>query len=314
MLSQANQVTYCFSKGIIVKVFSKIFSAISVFGMALFLAGCKSGVLSPVGKVAASEKEILIDAVLLMLLVVVPVILINFWFAWRYRSSNKKATYCPDDHNSTTIEVICWTIPIIIIVVLGIMTWISTHKLDPYRPLNIKGKPLTIQAVALNWKWLFIYPKQNIATVNYVRIPKGRQVRFLVTSDAPMNSLAMPRLSGQIYAMGGMQTKLHIVGDKIGRFRGLSTNYSGAGFSGMHFNIDVTTEKAFKSWVKTVKSVNDKLSLARYTQLTKDSENNPVQYFSSVHPNLYHNIIMQFNAPSVAKNMTKHGAQGLDAR
>ena len=167
-------------------------------GLTLLLTGCKLALLDPKGVIAASEKQLLIDATLLMLIIVIPVILISWCFAWRYRASNKKATYRPDEAHNNIIEFFCWLVPCIIIIVLGIMTWRSTHELDPYRPLQSTQKTLTIQVISLDWKWLFIYPEQNIATVNFVQIPVNTPVQFLLTSDAPMNSFELPQLAGQI--------------------------------------------------------------------------------------------------------------------
>lgn len=273
-------------------------SILAIATTTLLLASCSHAVLlDPKGMIAASEKKLLIDATLLMLLVVIPVILITFYFAWRYRASNKKATYRPNDAHNNTIEIVCWTIPIIIVAILGVMTWVSSHKLDPYRPIPNVGKPITIQAISLNWKWLFIYPKQHIATVNYLQIPVDRQIRFLITSDAPMNSLEIPRLAGQIYAMGGMRTQLHMVANEKGVYRGFSSNYSGAGFAGMHFKVHVTSAKDYNRWVRKTKRSPKKLTLATYNQLMKDSENNLVVYYSHVVPKLFENVIMKFMKP-----------------
>ena len=191
------------------------------FCFVLALSGCKLVILDPKGAIAAAEKSILLDAVALMLLVVVPVIVMSALFAWRYRAKNQRATYTPSWAQSHLLEAICWGIPCVIIIILAILTWISTHKLDPYRPLQHAKKPLVIQAVALNWKWLFIYPEQHIATVNLVQFPVDRPVEFLVTADAPMNSFAIPQLAGQIYAMSGMRTRLHLIANAVGDYRGL---------------------------------------------------------------------------------------------
>lgn len=282
-----------------VKKLKPILYILVTLGFTIFLSSCKLALLDPKGMIAASEKELMIDATVLMLIVVIPVILITFWFSWRYRASNKKATYRPNDHHSTAIEVVCWTIPIIIIAILGTMTWISSHKLDPYKKLNIPGKPLIVQAVALNWKWLFIYPNKKIATINYVQIPVDRQVQFQITSDAPMNSFAIPRLAGQIYAMGGMRTRLHLVGNEIGVYRGLSTNFSGGGFADMHFKVHVTSEKDFDAWVHKTQRAPKKLTIAEYSKLMHNSTNNPVQFFSHVTDGLFNKVIGKYLKPNV---------------
>lgn len=281
------------------KKFKTYLLAFVTIGFTALLSGCKFAILDPKGIIAASEKEFMVDATLLMLIVVIPVILLTFFFAWRYRASKKNGKYRPNEHHSTAIEIVCWTIPIIIITILAIMTWIGSHRLDPYRPLKMKGQPVVIQAVSLNWKWLFIYPKQRIATVNYLNIPVNRQVKIYITSDAPMNSLEIPQLAGQIYAMGGMRTQLHLAANTIGVYSGLSTNFSGAGFSGMHFKVHVTSEKAYQAWVHKSQRSPKQLTIAQYNKLMQDSENNPPETFSRVANDLFNKIIMKYNKPDV---------------
>ena len=194
-------------------------------------------VLNPVGEIAAQEKSLISTAVLLMLIVVVPVIIMVFLFAWKYRASSTKAKYTPNWAHNTWLEIVWWGIPSSIIIALATITWITTHKLDPYRPLDSKEKPVEIQVVALDWKWLFFYPEYNIATVNHIQIPVGRPINFRITADAPMNSFMIPQLGGQIYAMQGMETKIHLIAEKPGEFDGYSSNYSGHGLSGMNFKV-----------------------------------------------------------------------------
>ena len=267
----------------------------------LSLAGCKEGVLNPKGLIAIQEERLLIDAVLLMLIVVVPVILLTWLFAWKFRASNAKAKYIPDWSHNNWLEAVVWTIPIIIIVVLAVMTWISSHKLDPYKPLDVEGKPLTIQVVALEWKWLFIYPDQKIATVNYVQLPAHTPVTFLITSDAPMNSFAIPQLGSQIYAMAGMQTKLHLLANKVGDYRGLSTNFSGEWFSNMFFTARVSTQAEFDQWVRDVKKNPNKLTMDAYNKLAQPTENTPVAYYTEPAKDLFNDVIMKYMMPM--KNM-----------
>lgn len=265
----------------------------------VFLGGCKLAILDPKGIIAASEKHLLVDATLLMLIVVIPVIIINLVFAWKYRASNNNAKYTPNWGHSNIIEVICWTIPCIIIGILAVMTWTSTHKLDPYRPLDMKAKVLTIEAIALDWKWLFIYPKQRIATVNYVQIPVDVPIRFLVTSDAPMNSLEIPQLAGQIYAMTGMRTKLNLVANHPGSYVGLSTNFSGDGFSSMRFIVKATSKEKFDQWVAFAQHSPNKLTQFTYHHLELPSENNRIEYFSKTVPHLFNKVIMKYMDPSI---------------
>lgn len=254
-------------------------------------------ILDPKGLIAADEKQLLITGVLLMLIIVVPVILLTFIFAWKYRASNAAAKYEPEWGHNTALEVIWWTIPCIIIGILATITWISSHKLDPYRPLAMEEKPITIQAIALEWKWLFIYPDQHIATVNFVELPAHVPVRFLITSDAPMNSFQIPQLAGQIYAMAGMQTKLNLIANETGDFTGLSTNFSGEGFSNMNFAVKAVPTREFDQWVKGVRKSSDKLTMTMYNQIAQPSENAPVQYFSYATKNLFNNVIMKFMMP-----------------
>jgi cytochrome o ubiquinol oxidase subunit 2 len=232
-----------------------------------------------------------------MCIVVIPVIILNFIFAFKYRASNTKAKYNPTWAHSTILEAGWWGIPIAIIIVLATMAWRTSHSLDPYRPLDVKGTPVVIQAVALNWKWLFIYPDQHIATVNYVQIPVNVPIRFLITSDGPMNAFQIPQLGTQIYAMAGMQTKLNVIADTEGVYRGFSANISGVGFSGMHFDVRAGSQQEFDQWVKMVRRSPDKMTLADYDLLAKPSENNPVHYYSHVEDKLFNTVIMRFMMP-----------------
>lgn len=284
---------------------SRLICFISLILSFICISGCKfanlsSGVINPKGVIAYQEQKLMIDSVLFMLIVVVPVIILSFAFAWKYRASNKKATYAPNWSHSSLLEWIWWGVPCVIILILAIMAWNTSHKLDPYRPIDgVKGKPITIQAVSLRWKWLFIYPDQNIATVNYIEIPKDRQIKFLITSDAPMNAFFIPQLASQIYSMAGMQTKLHLVANHNGVYKGFSANYSGDGFSDMKFNVKVESDKDFNTWVQKVKQVKHKLFIPEYKQLVKPSESNPVAYYSDVRPKLFKRIMMQYMMPNM---------------
>jgi len=266
-------------------------------GSMLLISGCKMVVLDPKGIIAADEKHLLITAVLLMLIIVVPVIIVTFVIAYRYRASNKNAKYTPDWSHSNLLEAIWWSVPIVIIAILATITWISAHQLDPYRPLNSKVKPVTIEVIALDWKWLFIYPEQHIATINYVEFPVNTPVTFLITADAPMNSFQIPALGGQIYAMAGMQTKMHYLATEMGVYDGRSVSFSGDGFSGMAFKAHVTSDAEFKAWVKSVQASPNKLTMDVYNQLVQPSENNPVVYYSSFVDGLYNTVIMKFMMP-----------------
>ena len=260
----------------------------------LLLGGCNMTLLNPPGQVGQEQRNLIITATLLMLLVVIPVIVMTFLFAWKYRASNTNATYTPKWNHSTKIEIAVWTVPILIIIALGYITYKSTHQLDPYRPLDSDVKPVTIEVVALDWKWLFIYPEQGIATVNKIVFPAHTPITFKVTSDAVMNSFFIPGLGGQIYAMAGMQTKLHLIADRNAEMEGISANYSGAGFTGMKFKATATTQEEFDAWVSEVKKAPKQLEQAEYAALSKPSQNNPVELYSSVTPNLFQIIVDKY--------------------
>jgi len=298
------------------KRYPSLLGLLPLFGT-LLLGGCNWTLLDPVGQVGIEERNLIITATLLMLLVVVPVILMTLIFAWKYRASNKNATYAPKWSHSTKIEVVIWTVPILIIIALGVITYKSTHALDPYRPLESDVKPVTIEVVALDWKWVFIYPEQGIATVNKIVFPANTPVNFRITSDSVMNSFFIPGLGGQIYAMAGMTTKLHLIANKNAEMDGISANYSGAGFTGMKFKAIATSEEDFNAWVAEVKASPKQLDNAEYAALEKPSENNPVELYSTVTPNLFQLIIDKYEGMNPGK-FVKHekkeesGTQGLD--
>lgn len=266
-----------------------------VAGAGLALAGCSGGVLDPKGQVGMDEKNLIILCTILMLIVVVPVIFLTLYFAWKYRASRDFEIYTPKWAHSTKIEAVVWSIPILIVVSLSVITWRSTHALDPYAPLEGQGEHLTVEVVSLNWKWLFIYPEQGIATVNELVFPANKPVAFKITSESTMNSFFIPQLGSQIYSMAGMETKLHLIADEPGTYKGISSNYSGAGFTGMKFNAIATpTEDDFEAWVASVKQSQTSLTSGAYKQLAEPSENNPVTYFSKVDDGLFHNIVMKY--------------------
>ena len=280
----------------------------------LLLSGCEGGVLDPKGQVGIDEKYLIVVATVLMLLVVIPVIGMTLYFAWRYREGREHEIYDPKWAHSTKIEVVVWLIPIVIIAILGTLTWYSTQELDPYKPLDHEHKPITIQVVSLNWKWLFIYPEQGIATVNEVVFPKDVPVEFKITSDTTMNSFFIPQLGSQIYSMAGMTTRLNLIANEAGEFDGISANYSGAGFTGMKFKaIAKDSEQDFEQWVSAVKHSPATLSDDSYAQLAKHSENNPVSYYGSVDSQMFQHIVMQFMGNMKQQDMhgehQEHSAQ-----
>ncbi|WP_432721815.1 ubiquinol oxidase subunit II [Jeongeupia wiesaeckerbachi] len=266
-------------------------------GLLLLLSGCKGGVFDPKGQVAVDERNLIILATALMLLVVIPVIVLTLVFAWKYRAGNAKATtYLPKWAHSTKIELIVWLVPCAIVAALAYVVWTSTHRLDPYRPLDSKVAPVRIEAVSMDWKWLFIYPDLGIATVNQIAFPVGTPINFSITSDSVLNSLLIPQLGGQIYAMPGMRTKLHLIADHAGEYQGLSAAYSGGGFSNMQFKaLAMATPAEFQQWVAKVRQSKEApLDEARYRALAKPSENSPVTYFPSVPTDVFHYALHQY--------------------
>ncbi|MEX3810888.1 ubiquinol oxidase subunit II [Paraburkholderia sp. BR13439] len=270
----------------------------------LLLSGCSNlDILNPKGSVGLAERDLIATSVWAMLIVVVPVILMTLFFAWRYRASNRNAEYKPGWTHSTAIEVVVWTIPALIILFLAVLTWKSTHELDPYRPLESQVKPINVEVVALDWKWLFIYPDLGIASVNQLAIPVGTPVNFRITSDTVMNSFFIPQLGGQIYAMAGMQTRLHLIADHSGDYAGLAANFSGKGFSDMKFRTLASSPEEFNAWVEKVRASSDRLDMDRYHAVSEPSEKDPVRYFSTVDPKLFNNIIAKYNNGNVIDNM-----------
>jgi cytochrome o ubiquinol oxidase subunit 2 len=254
-------------------------------------------VFNPAGIIASKERRLMTITLLMSLIVIIPVYALMIMVSVKYRAENKKATYSPDWDHNRLIEFIWWAIPCAIILFLGILTWTSTHELDPFRAINSDKKPLTVQVVALQWKWLFIYPEQHIASVNHFEIPEKTPINFEITSDAPMNSFWIPRLGGQVYAMSGMSTQLHLMANDPGVYRGVSANISGKGFAGMDFTAQAVTSDNFKAWVTQAQHAKNTLNLASYTQLANPSENNLTVTYSDSETGLYDTIIMKYMSP-----------------
>jgi cytochrome o ubiquinol oxidase subunit II len=251
-------------------------------------------VLEAAGPIAAGQQQLLIKAFVLMLIIVVPVFVLTFWFAFRYREGNKNATYRPNwDHNPFA-EGVWWTVPSLLIVALSVMTWRGTFELDPYKPLASQDDTLKVQVVALDWRWLFIYPEERVASINELRLPVGKAVQFDITADAPMNSFWIPQLGGQMYAMPGMGTRLHLQADKAGEYYGSSANISGEGFSKMNFMTIASDEQEFDNWVKETGS-NRMLTRDVYEGLAQQSDDDRVQLFGKVQHGLYGDIIGKYH-------------------
>jgi cytochrome o ubiquinol oxidase subunit II len=278
---------------------SRSWPALAVLPLVALLSACDRAVLDPAGDIALQQRDIIYISTALMLLIIVPVMALTVVFAWRYRAKNKDATYDPDFDHSTALELVIWSAPLLIIICLGALTWWSTHLLDPFRPLNRiaaekpvdpRVKPLTVQVVSLDWKWLFIYPEQGIATVNELALPVDRPVRFDLTSTNMMNTFYAPTLAGMIYTMPGMRSTLHAVLNRPGRFEGMSANYSGEGFSYMRFALYGVDQGGFDAWAARVKGSGRALDTNTYLALEKPSEKVPPMYFAAVESDLFNRI------------------------
>lgn len=255
------------------------------------LRGHNFGIMDPKGPIAAQQKNLIIFTIILSLIVVIPVFALTIFIALKYRATNKKATYTPTWDGNRRLELTWWAIPMAIIFVLAVVTWRTSHSLDPYKPIASDVRPVRVQVVALQWKWLFIYPEQRVASLNYLAIPEDTPIEFEITADAPMNSFWIPQLGGQIYAMPGMQTKLHLLANEPGTYRGSSANLSGEGFAGMHFDTVSMTRSGFDQWTHSLKQLPDQLTWDMYTEQAKPSKDAPVHYFSQTDSDLFDRII-----------------------
>jgi cytochrome o ubiquinol oxidase subunit 2 len=273
------------------------------------LAGCNTVVMNPSGDIAQQQAHLITVSVILMLLIIVPVMILIIWFARKYRASNTEAAYEPDWDHSTKLELVIWGAPLLIVIVLGLVTWIYTHKLDPYRPLDrldasrpipASTKPLIVQAVAMDWKWLFIYPEQGIATVNELVVPTDVPLRFKVSATSVMNAFYVPELAGMVYGMPGMEITLNAVQNRPVTSFGISSNYSGAGYSDMKFGYRGVAQGDFDAWVASVKAGNGgKLDKANYLVLEKPSIKDPVRRYAGVDDDLYYRILNRCVADGV---------------
>ncbi|MFT4256260.1 MAG: ubiquinol oxidase subunit II [Pseudoxanthomonas sp.] len=301
----------------------------------LSLTGCNAILLDAPGDVARQQGDLIVISTLLMLLIIVPVIALTLWFAWRYRAGNAKASYKPDWDHSTQLELVIWAAPLVIIIALGAITWITTHTLDPYRPLDRIAKdkplaegtqPLVVGVAALNKQWLFIYPEQGIATVNELALPVDRPVRFELTATTVMHSFYVPALAGMIYAMPGMETKLHAVINQPGEWEGFASNYSGPTFNAMRFRFHGLAQADFDAWVAKARAQGGALDRARFLQLDAPASDpahpyedqivkpEPVQYFASVDDSLFHAIVNRCVAAGTVCMDALHAGHGKGAR
>jgi cytochrome o ubiquinol oxidase subunit II len=276
------------------------FRIIALLPLMAMLSSCNFVVLSPSGDVAAQQRDLVVISTILMLLIIIPVMALTVLFAWRYRQSNKAARYEPDWDHSVQLELVIWAAPLLIIICLGALTWMGTHLLDPYRevsriganqPVPAQTKSLRVDVVALDWKWLFIYPEQGIATVNQLTIPVGTPISFQLTSSNVMNSFFVPQLGGQIYTMAGMVSRLHLQADHLGTYRGLSAQYSGEGFADMRFDVNAVSAERFAQWTDAVRDAGPALDAGTYADLARPSKAVAPSTYRTVAPDLFSEIL-----------------------
>ncbi|MBV9971466.1 MAG: ubiquinol oxidase subunit II [Xanthobacteraceae bacterium] len=267
----------------------------SFFGLTAVtvLSGCSGGVLDPRGPIADANAQILLNALEIMLVIVVPTILAALAFAWWFRASNARARYRPEWVYSGRIELIVWAIPLLVILFLGGEIWIGAHELDPFRPIEPQDKALEVQVVSLDWKWLFIYPEQGVASVNEIVIPVDTPVHFSLTSASVMNMFFVPQLGSMIATMNGMVTQLHLKADHAGSFFGQSAQFSGDGFSGMHFTLHAVEQPEFDQWIAAARQTGPALDLEAYVALAQQSENVPPHTYREVEPMLFRDLVTQ---------------------
>ncbi|MEM9060997.1 MAG: ubiquinol oxidase subunit II [Pseudomonadota bacterium] len=292
---------------------------IGLIAAVALLSGCELIVLDAPGDVAAQQGDLIIYATVLMLIVIIPVMALTVFFAFKYRESNTKSTYEPDWDHSISLEIVVWSVPLAIIICLAGLTWVATHRLEPYddlrrisetQPITEADKPMVVQVVALDWKWLFIYPEYGIATVNEAAAIVDRPIEFHLTSATVMNSFYIPALAGQIYAMAGMQTELNAVMNEPGTYHGLSANYSGAGFSHMHFDFHAFDQAGFDDWVQKVQANAPELDRAAYVALEEPTVDHPVVYFDGIADDMWERIV---NMCAGNDDLCRHDMMMVDA-
>jgi cytochrome o ubiquinol oxidase subunit II len=268
------------------------------------LGGCNEGVLAPKGPIASAERQILFNSLGIMLAIVIPTILATLGVAFWFRSSNERARYLPNFAYSGRLELLVWSIPLMTVLLVGGVAWIGSYDLDPPKPIASNVKPVRIQVVALDWKWLFIYPEEGIASVNQLTIPVSTPVSFELTSSGVMNSFWAPELGGQIYTMAGMVTRLNLQADHLGTYRGRSAQYSGAGFSSMHFTVDAVSAEKFEEWVTATRSTGPVLDAQTYGELVKPSQAVAPFTYRAVAPNLFSGIVSSVSKPGGSSSST----------
>ena len=280
---------------IVIIVCAFLVTAVIVALATWFIGHHNVAVLNPMGAIADQQRQLIITATLLMALVVIPVFVMTFSIAWRYRASNHKARYAPDLAGNKWAEAAWWLIPLAIITVLATIVVVTSHSLDPSRPLASAKEPIRVEVVSLQWKWLFLYPDLHVASVNYLPIPTDTPINFVMTSDAPMNSFWVPQLGGQIYTMSGMSTQLHLIASQPGDYRGSSANISGDGFADMKFVVHATSQTDFNAWINQAAHSPQELTYDAYNQLAKPSTSQQMSYaFPSAYNGLFDTIIMKY--------------------
>jgi cytochrome o ubiquinol oxidase subunit II len=286
------------------------FGVLSAFAACAVLTGCSYGVLNPQGPVGADEKVILFDATAIMLAVVVPVIVCTLAFAWWFRARNKRAQRRPDWEYSGRIEFVTWSIPAMIVIFLGGIAWIGSHDLDPPKALKSSIKPVEIEVISLDWKWLFIYPQEQVAVVNELVIPVNTPVHFKLTSGSVMNSFFVPQLGSQIYTMAGMTTQLNLLASNTGTYPGLSAQFSGDGFSDMRFDVRAVPEEEYRAWLTSTHASTEHLDAVRYAQLAAPSLHDEPATFGQITAGLFDSIVHNHGAPPVGSSPTSAFGDG----
>lgn len=273
---------------------SDVAARMAAMGTTLLLSGCgEMGLLDPAGPVARGERAMFFNAVVIMAAIIVPIIVLTLYFAWRYSAKKPVGKYTPEWTYSGRLELLVWSIPALVIIFLGGIAWIGSHELDPPRSLKSNIRAIPVQVISLDWKWLFIYPEQGVASVNHLVIPAGTPVAFRITSATVMNSLIVPRLGSQMYAMAGMDGKLNLQADKPGRYQGLSAHYSGEGFSQMMFYADALPPARFADWVARTRAAGPVLDAPTYLQMIKQQSTSRQYTFRAVAPGLYDAALRQ---------------------
>jgi cytochrome o ubiquinol oxidase subunit 2 len=301
----------------VIQVLISSLIAVAIIGVLVYvMQGRDIPVLDTHGTIANQQRDLILLTFGLGLLVVVPVLFMLFAIAWRYRAGNTKAKYEPEFDGHLGLEALWWGIPFLIIIVLAIITHVSTHALDPYKPLESNVEPIKVQVVSLEWKWLFIYPDKGVATLNYLNIPEDTPIDLTITSDAPMNSFWVPALAGQVYSMSGMSTKLHMMADTVGSYNGTSANISGEGFAHMRFKVNSMTNADFSKWVIASADSKNALSNESYAKLVKPSKDDGEITYRLTNNDLYNEIVMKYMSPEAeghdaSSEKTQHGNKNM---